>query len=180
MVERRKHFFVSLSFVFLLTHLLFPKVCTKKHCWGNVGGAASSERTLMPLLYLSAFSAGSSISYLGLYASYKVGFTAHPASPSPKENHKESIKVTFLTIVQGDEETWPERCENVPIQFFWSVRNVFKQEGSFFIENFPIQTQPRNVRKTLKLKLKEGKRNEFVQRRHIKWPQVWCSNTLQI
>ena len=68
-----------------------------------MGGAASSERTLMPLLYLSTFSAGSSVSYLGLYASYKVGFTAHPASPFPKENHKESIKVTFLTIVQGDD-----------------------------------------------------------------------------
>ena len=64
---------------------------------------------------------------------------------------------------------------------FSDLSEMFSNKrGAFFIENFPIQTQPRNVRKTLKLKLKEGKRNEFVQRRHIKWPQVWCSNTLQI
>ena len=78
-----------------------------------------------------------------------------------EKEYKESIKVTFSTIVKRDEETWPVRRKNVPVSFFWSVRNVVKQEGSFFVENFPIQTQPRNVRKTLKLKLKEGKRNDF-------------------
>ena len=54
-----------------------------------------------------------------------------PKKRKKEKEYKKSINVTFLTIVQRDGETWPERCENVTISFFWSVRNVVKQEGNF-------------------------------------------------
>ena len=45
---------------------------------------------------------------------------------------------------------------------FSDLSEMFSNKrGAFFIENFPIQTQQTNARKTLKPKLKEGKRNDF-------------------
>ena len=77
-----------------------------------------------------------------------------------EKEYKESIKVTFSTIVKRDEETWPVRRENVPVSFFWSVRNVVKQEGSFFIEKFSHSNTAKKCEENIKTKTK---------RREKKW-----------